>query len=84
MRKKISTIVEQSLYRRLKLESARQGRPLNEILTEAVEKYLTEARTPGGGGSVVDESWATFKLDRKLVKRILDEEPDALEARWHR
>jgi metal-responsive CopG/Arc/MetJ family transcriptional regulator len=37
---KIGTALDEKLFRELKEFSARQGRPLNEIIEEALEKYL--------------------------------------------
>lgn len=44
-RKKVSTILDEHLFRRAKLEAARQGKQLSTILGDALDRYLSEAGT---------------------------------------
>ena len=78
MRRKVGTVLEEALFRRARLESARQGKALSEILAEALEGYLEREGRHGASGVVAD-TWAVLSLDRGQVKRILGEEDGLLE-----
>ncbi len=69
--------MEESLFRRAKLEAARQGRPLAAILEEALERYfdLPPSRLPGYRS--VDEMWAALPaIPAEVVRRVMEEEDD--------
>jgi hypothetical protein len=70
MRRKVGTVLDEALFRRARLESARQGRTISEILAEALEGYL-EREGRHGTSSVVADTWAVLSLDRARVKEIL-------------
>ena len=81
MRRKVSTIMEESLFRRAKLEAARQGRPLAAILEEALRRYFSGADTRSSPKtSLVDASWGAFALSPDLVREIMEDEDDWLES----
>ncbi len=80
MRKKISTILDESLFRRARLESVRQARPLSDILGEALEAYLTDRKSPGGIGGVVSSSWGAIRSSPQAVAKLMKEEDDLFEA----
>lgn len=82
MRRKISSIMDDNLYRRAKLEAVRQSRPLSEILSDALESYLARKRSPHGVAGVVSASRGAMKIDKKLLREIMEEEPDWFEAHW--
>jgi hypothetical protein len=42
-RRKVSTLLDEHLFRRAKLESLRQRKQLSEILGEALERYLGDS-----------------------------------------
>lgn len=48
----ISLHVEESTYRELKSLAERTGRPVAELIREAMSEYLS--RRDGGGGSIFD------------------------------
>jgi hypothetical protein len=81
MHQRISTELDENLVRRAKLESVRQGRPLDEILKEALERYLgeTAARAQGNEG-VVKKSWASIPIGKEMLRKILEEEDGFLDA----
>ncbi len=70
MRRKVGTVLDEALFRRARLESARQGRTISEILAEALEGYLEQEGRHGTSGVVAD-TWAVLSLDRARVKEIL-------------
>jgi hypothetical protein len=73
MRRKVSTILDEAVFRRAKLEAARQGRPISEIFEEALGRYLAAA----GTGSVprsVAETWSAMAVSPEVLRGILDED----------
>ena len=80
MRKKVSTLLDETLYRRAKLESVSQGKQISEIIGEALEKYLDERGHPSGVRDAVSESWGSMRIDRSELEAILNEEEDWLDA----
>jgi hypothetical protein len=74
MRRKVSTLLEENLYRRAKVESSRQGKQLSEIIGEALDSYLNRKNASAGSLNVVAESWAVLKMPPSRVKKILNEE----------
>jgi hypothetical protein len=80
-RRKVSTLLDEHLFRRAKIEAVRQRKQLSAILGEALERYLDDA---GGGRSesgVVAASWGVLKLNRRTVARLLADEEGLLDAR---
>jgi hypothetical protein len=72
VRRKVGTVLDESLYRRARLEAARRARPISEILAEALEDYLKRRGRHDEPGVVAD-TWAVLSLDRTRVKQILEE-----------
>lgn len=77
MRKKVSTLLDPVLFRRAKLEAARQGKQISEIVGEALEVYL---RREDRQLARVDESWAVLPADPDQLKKVMEEEIDFLET----
>ena len=80
MRRKVSTLVDEGLFRRTKLESVRRGKQISEIVGEALESYLGAKTAREGSLGVVAESWGVLALPRAKVKKVLEEEKDLFEA----
>ncbi len=74
MKKKISTILDDALVRRTKIEALRQDKQISEVIGEALETYLAEKGSPRGPGGVVANSWGVLALPRERVDEILSEE----------
>ena len=74
MRKKVSTLLDEALYRRAKLEAAMRGKQISEIVCEALEKYLAEESVPGRGLGVVADTWGSVSLPLRELKEIMAEE----------
>jgi hypothetical protein len=73
MRKKISTVLDETLFRRTRLESARRGKQISEIVSEALEEYLGKShQTPGPG--FVAESYGIFKISGRKLQRVMEED----------
>ena len=79
MRRKVGTVLDEALFRRTRVESARQGRTISEILEEALLSYL-ERRGRHEGSSVVADTWSVLSLDRARVKQILGDDERLLGA----
>lgn len=79
MARKISTVVDDHLFRRVKLEAVRQGRQIRDVVGDALEQYLTGGRERRDTDGIVAQSWGALKLDRRAVDRILAES-DVLDA----
>jgi hypothetical protein len=77
MKRKVSTIMDEALFRRAKLEAARQGRPLSALLDEALGAYLSAAtgRRPPGG-SLVEASWGVFTMPPDVVRLIMEDDDE--------
>jgi hypothetical protein len=81
MRKKVSTIMDASLFHRAKLEAVRQARPLSAILEEALDAYLSgRSGKPSGSASRVDATWGAMPASPDLVRAVMEEEDDWLDA----
>src|SRR5438093_9666896 len=79
-RRKVSTLLDEHLFRRAKLESVRQGRQVSEILGEALERYLGERGSRQATTSVVADTWGVLKLDRRTIDRLLVHEGGLFDA----
>ena len=79
-RRKVSTLLDEHLFRRAKLESVRQGKQVSEILGEALERYLGATGSRLATSGVVAESWGVLKLDRRKVERLISAEEGLLDA----
>ena len=79
MKRKVSTVLDEALFCRAKLESARQNRPLSEIFEAALEQYLA-SRRPDNGSSAVADSWGALPLDTDSLRHLLEEEDGWLDA----
>jgi hypothetical protein len=71
---KVSTILDEHLFRRAKLESVRRRKALSEILGEALERYLNETGRPSSSSSVVAESWGVLSVEKQVLDEVLADE----------
>ncbi|MHB2021147.1 MAG: ribbon-helix-helix protein, CopG family [Candidatus Xenobia bacterium] len=72
MRVKIGTSVEKALVDRLHALARRKGRPLNDLMEEAIGRYLNAAE--GVDLDVVARTWASFQVDRRVLRQVMDED----------
>jgi hypothetical protein len=80
MEQKVSAVLDESLFRRAKKESLRQGKPLSSLLGEALEFYLDEKSGSSSGEGSVARSWAALKVERGMLEHLLEHEDDFLDA----
>lgn len=76
----MSTLLEEALFRRAKMEAVRQGKQFSQVVGEALEVYLSEKSKITGGTGVVAESWGALKAKPNVVRRILKEEDGLFDA----
>jgi hypothetical protein len=79
MRKKVSTLLDEALFRRAKLESVRQRKQFSEIVGEALESYLSRAGSASTSSGVVSGSFGSIRLAKRSVKRIVMNEASILD-----
>lgn len=70
-RKKIGTLLDETLLRRAKVRAAREGKALNELFETALETYLSRAATAAPGRGVVDKGWGAFRVTRRQLEQAL-------------
>ncbi|MGH9255228.1 MAG: hypothetical protein ACRD3C_11745 [Vicinamibacterales bacterium] len=73
MARKISTVVDEHLFRRVKLEAVRQGRPIRDVVGDALEQYLGGERDRRETNGVVARSWGALKIGRRQLGRVMAE-----------
>jgi hypothetical protein len=81
MRRKFSTVLDEGLFRRAKMDAARRGMKISDVVREALELYLSRKKGAPISGSVVAESWGALAWPKSKVKKLLTEEDDLLESR---
>lgn len=69
MRKKVATTMDASLYERAKEQARKEGRPLNDLLEQALRRYLEAA---GRTRSVVRETAGAFNVPAEFVMEIAE------------
>lgn len=77
-RKKFSTLIDEDLYRQTKVEAARRGVPITDVVCEALSAYVgsSEGRITAEGA--VADSWGALRLPKEQVQALLEEEDDFL------
>jgi len=64
--------MDETLFRRAKLEAARQGRPMSALLEDALESYFSGAKAPEPRHLSVAESWGAMALPADVVREIME------------
>ena len=80
MRRKVSTLLDDGVFRQTRLEAVRQGRQISEIVGDALRLYLAQTTDRPVSLHIVAGSWGVLPLKPATVGRVLREEPDVLEA----
>ena len=76
MRKKVSTIMDASLFHRAKLEAVRQGKPMSAVIEDALMSYFADRKSPEPAHLTVGESWGAMALPPHVVREIMEEDDD--------
>lgn len=74
MRRKFSTLLDESLYDRTRHEAMRQGRQIADVVCDALAEYLDGKATARGPAGVVAETWGSLALPARQVRALLAEE----------
>src|SRR5437764_626623 len=81
MRRKFSTLLDEHLYDRARLEASRQGKQIADVVGEALTEYLDERSALVGPAGVVAGSWGALRLPLERVRQILADEEGLLDGR---
>jgi len=68
-KKKIGTVLDEELYRALKVYAATRNKPISEVIEEALNQYLKQ-----GKQRIVEETFGSMKIDPEVLKEILEED----------
>lgn len=74
MRQKIGTSLRKPLLVKVKSLALRRSKKINEVIEEALEKYL-EAENNELNGSVVKATRGVIPATKDIVEQIMKEEP---------
>lgn len=76
----MSTIIDAALFRRAKVEAARQGRPWNALLEDALLRYFENADRPADGGRSVAATWGAVPAAPASIRELMEDEDGWLDA----
>jgi hypothetical protein len=76
VKRKLGTVMEESLLWRAKQVAAREKKPSSALLEEALDAHLARLEeTPGKRpGHVVEDTRGTLRVSKKIVNALLAEE----------
>ncbi len=80
MRRKFSTLLEESLYDRTRQEATRQGKQIADVVCDALGAYFANQSATLGPQRVVAESWGVLALPARQVRALLAEEDGLLDG----
>jgi hypothetical protein len=80
MRRKVSTIIDESLFLRAKVEAAHQGRPWSALLEEALLQYLQKPGASADARPTVASAWGAVVVSPEVLRRVMDDEDGWLDA----
>lgn len=68
VRRKIANTISEDLYRALKERAFREGKPINQVMEEALRAYLARPRER----SVVHETYGSLKVPVKVARQVAE------------
>jgi len=80
MRRKFSTLLDEHLYNRARLEASRQGKQIADVVGEALTRYLDESAALVGPAEAVAGSWGALRLPAERLRQMLAEEEGLLDG----
>ncbi len=80
MRRKVSTILDEALFLRAKVEAARQGRPWSALLEDALLNYLEQPGARHPAGRTVASTWGAVVVSPDVLRRVMEDEDGWLDA----
>lgn len=73
--------MEESLFRRAKVEAARQGRPMSALLEEALERYFSDPSVgPVSQYRSVAETWGAMQAPAGIIREIMEDDDEYFES----
>ncbi len=79
MKKKIGTVMEDSLLYGAKIAALEEGEPLNRILERALGEFLEKRKHPSEGAGIVRSTFGLITLEADGIEEVMDE-PGLFEA----
>ena len=73
MRKKVGTVLDERLILAVKQLAVLEGKKLNEIIEEALERYLSQRRL-GTPGSIVAATAGAYSVDDDQFEQVMEED----------
>jgi len=80
MRRKFSTLIEESLYDRTRSEAIRQGKQIADVVSDALAAYLDGKAATFGPQGIVAESWGVLAMPARQVRELLAQEGGLLDG----
>jgi hypothetical protein len=80
VRRKFSTLLEESLYDRTRSEAIRQGKQIADVVGDALASYLDAKAAAFGPQGVVAESWGVLPMPARQVRELLAQEDELLDG----
>lgn len=71
MRRKIGTTLDATIYQRAKEAARRQGRSVNEVIEEALARYIA---SDSSRLSLVEQTRGSFQVSEKTFRAVLEED----------
>ena len=79
MQRKVGTIMDEALFRKVKQRALIQHTTLNHIFEEALSEYLSRQTSSERKLSTVEMSFGVMRLPKKVVREIAHEDIYAVE-----
>lgn len=76
MKKKVGTLIEQDVLRRAKRRAADEGRPLSDIIQDALQSYLSDRTVEPAKREAAYQLYceSPMKLTPRQLKAVLQED----------
>jgi plasmid stability protein len=77
MKKKIGTVIDEAIFRRLRVHAADRGRSVSDVIEESIAGYLAlhEGSTDERLAAFERYTSRPFRLSRDQLDLIIEEEP---------
>lgn len=76
MKQKVGTLIEEDVLRRAKRRAAGEGRPLSDLIQDALESYLTDRMVEPAKREAAYQLYCErpLKLSTEQLKAVLEED----------
>jgi hypothetical protein len=76
----VSTIIDEAVFRRAKVEAARQGRPWSALLEDALLRYFENEGRPAECRRSVSATWGAISATPEFIREVMEDEDGWLDA----